>query len=55
MDTQLEVQRNVEYAVHGGESLKGQLYLPSGPGPQPQARSAVITSASPNTFMLIPP
>ncbi len=35
MDTQIEVQRNVEYAVHGGESLKGQLYLPSGPGPHP--------------------
>ena len=35
MDTQFEVRRNIEYAVHGGESLKGQLYLPAGPGPHP--------------------
>ena len=32
---QVEVRRDVEYVVHGGESLKGHLYLPSGTGPHP--------------------
>ena len=30
-----EVRRDVEYVVHGGESLKGHLYLPAGDGPHP--------------------
>ena len=32
---QVEVRRDVEYVVHGGESLKGHLYLPVGAGPYP--------------------
>ena len=32
---EFEVRRSVEYVVHGGESLNGHLYLPSGPGPHP--------------------
>ena len=31
----VEVRRDVEYAVHGGESLTGHLYSPPGPGPFP--------------------
>ena len=31
----VEVRRDVQYVVHGGESLKGHLYLPAGPGPFP--------------------
>jgi acetyl esterase/lipase len=31
----VEVRRSVQYVVHGGESLKGHLYLPAGPGPHP--------------------
>ena len=31
----VEVRRDVEYVVHGGEALKGHLYLPDGPGPHP--------------------
>ncbi len=31
----VEVRRDVEFVIHGGESLKGHLYLPAGPGPFP--------------------
>ena len=32
---EVEIRRDVQYAVHGGETLTGHLYLPSGPGPYP--------------------
>ncbi len=32
---EFEVRHSVQYAAHGGESLKGHLYLPNGPGPHP--------------------
>ena len=31
----VETRRDVEYAVHGGESLRGHLYLPAAPGRYP--------------------
>ena len=31
----VEVRRDVPFVTHGGESLKGHLYLPAGPGPFP--------------------
>src|SRR5207302_3102698 len=35
MSSAAEGRRDVEYAVHGGVSLKGQLYAPKGPGKFP--------------------
>ncbi len=32
---QVEIRREVEFAVHGGQSLKGHLYMPSAPGKYP--------------------
>lgn len=32
---EVEIRRDVQYAVHGGETLTGHLYSPVGPGPYP--------------------
>ena len=32
---EVEIRRDLPYATHGGETLTGNLYLPSGPGPHP--------------------
>ena len=31
----IEVRKDVEYAVHGGQSLQGTLYSPAAPGAHP--------------------
>ena len=32
---EVDIRRDLPYAIHGGETLTGTLYLPSDPGPHP--------------------